>query len=56
MPICNQEKLKRVVQMVILWEEIALLDFTVASINYHDQFVDRTNCWANGKAMHKEWK
>ena len=24
--ICNQEKLKRVVQMVILWEEIALLD------------------------------
>lgn len=26
MPICNQEKLKRVVQMVILWEEIALLD------------------------------
>ena len=26
MPICNQEKLKRIVQMVILWEEIALLD------------------------------
>lgn len=26
MLICNQEKLKRVVQMVILWEEIALLD------------------------------
>ena len=35
----------------------SLTGFTVASINYHDQFVDRTNCWAKwSKAMHKEWK
>ena len=32
MPICNQEKLKRVVQMVILWEEIALLDLQLPLI------------------------
>ena len=39
----QSRKLKRVVQMVILWEEIALLDLQLP-LHYHDQFVDRTNC------------